>query len=190
MKYILDNSNKVIYIENKNVALRKATLDDLNDLYNNIWSDEDMAKYMLWQVSLDISNAKERLIRTINYQKDNLGFVITLKETNEVIGITGIYEYETNRYMEKGICISKQHRRKGYALEVLDMLLYMSFDIYKANDFLYSHVDYNNISKKLCEKYNFIYKETKQHIREYDNKTFNLKCYYLNKNSYINRSSI
>ena len=145
MKYIIDKDNKVIYIENKNIILRKATLDDLNDLYKNIWSDEDMAKYMLWQVSSDISSAKDRLIRTINYQKDNLGYVVSVKETNEVIGITGINEYEKNRYMEKGICVAKQHRRKGYAKEILDMLLYISFDIYKGKDFLYSCVEYNDI---------------------------------------------
>lgn len=187
MKYIIDEYNKVIYIENKNIVLRKATLDDLNDLYKNIWSDEDMAKYMLWQVSSDISSAEDRLIRTINYQKDNLGYVVSLKETNEVIGITGINEYEKNRYMEKGICVAKQHRRKGYAKEILDMLLYISFDIYKGKDFLYSCVEYNDISKKLCNKYNFIYKETKQHIREYDKKIFNLDCFYLTQQQYKER---
>ena len=36
-----------------------------------------------------------------------------------MIGITGINEYEKNRYMEKGICVAKQHRRKGYATQML-----------------------------------------------------------------------
>lgn len=34
-------------IETKDLFLKKASLNDLNDMYKNIWSQEESAKYML-----------------------------------------------------------------------------------------------------------------------------------------------
>lgn len=33
------------------LVLRKANINDLNDIFNNVWKDNRLNKYMLWKVS-------------------------------------------------------------------------------------------------------------------------------------------
>lgn len=54
-------------------------MEDLNDMYKNIWSQEESAKYMLWQPVKNIEEAEERMKRTIEYQKDKIAFLVYKK---------------------------------------------------------------------------------------------------------------
>ena len=35
-------------IETKDLILKKASMNDIDDMYSNIWTEEESAKYMLW----------------------------------------------------------------------------------------------------------------------------------------------
>ena len=58
------------------LIIRKAKLDDLDDIYNNIWSDENIASTMLWKVSKTYDEAISRIERTVKFQIDEFYFFI------------------------------------------------------------------------------------------------------------------
>ena len=63
-------------IETDRLVLRKAKISDLDNIYNNVWSDSSIADNMLWKVTENKEKAEDRLNRTIKYQKDHYSYFI------------------------------------------------------------------------------------------------------------------
>ena len=106
------------------------------------------------------------------------------EDTDEVIGFVGIFEKEKNIYEDTGLCISKRYQNSGYGKEALKVIIDLVFNELNGNCILYSCFRENIKSKKLCTSLGFIYKDTTNTIREYDNKNFKVDYYYLDKNMY------
>ena len=60
----------------EHLVLRKAREDDLDAIYNNIWSDEPLNEMMFWEATKTKEEAKDKLMRTIEYQKYNHGLLV------------------------------------------------------------------------------------------------------------------
>ena len=171
-------------IETDRLILRKAKLSDLDNIYNNIWSDSSIADNMLWKLTENIEEATNRLNRTIKYQSNHYAYFICLKDTDEVIGFVGIFEKDKDIYEDTGICIASNYQHNGYGKEVLKAIISLVFNNLEGRIFLYSCFKENINSQKLCTSLGFIYKDTTNTIREYDNKNFKVDYYYLDKNMY------
>ena len=173
-----------------NLILRKAKLNDLDEIFNNVWKHKELAKYMLWKPNKTIEEAKDRLERTLNYQKDHDAFFITLKETGEVIGFAGVFEKEKGIYEDTGLCISGKCHRKGYGRETIRALEKLIFDYHKGKRFIYSCQKPNIPSKKLAISLGFIYSHSLPQIRDYDNYHYICEYYNLDKKDYISDNTI
>ena len=179
--------NKII---TSNLILRKATKNDLNEIYNNVWKHKELAKYMLWKPTDNIDEAKDRLDRTINYQANYDAFFITLRKTGEVIGFAGIYEEEQDVYEDTGLCISGNYHRKGYGTESVKALEKLIFEYHRGKRFIYSCQSLNEPSKYLALKEGFIYSNSKPCIRDYDNYHYICDYYNMDKDDYKKDDSI
>ena len=56
-------------LETKGLVLGKAKQEDLESIFNNYWCSEVPAKFMLWVPQKNLEEARDRLNRTINFQK-------------------------------------------------------------------------------------------------------------------------
>lgn len=168
-------------IETDRLILRKAKLSDLDNIYNNVWSDSSIADNMLWEVTENKEKAEDRLNKTIKYQKDHYAYFICLKDTDEVIGFVGIFEKEKNIYEDTGLCISKRYQNSGYGKEALKVIIDLIFNELNGNCILYSCFRENIKSKKICTSLGFKYKNSETTIRKYDNKEFTVDYYYLDR---------
>ena len=168
-------------IETDRLILRKAKLSDLNNIYNNVWSDSSIADNMLWKVTENKEKAEDRLNKTINYQRDHYAYFICLKDTDEVIGFVGIFEKEKNIYEDTGLCISKKYQSNGYGKEVLKVIIDLVFNKLTGKKFLYSCFSTNIKSRKLCTSLGFKFGYSENTIRKYDNKGFIVDYYYLDR---------
>lgn len=166
------------------LVLRKANINDLNDIFNNVWKDNRLNKYMLWKVSETIEEAKVRLDKTINFQKDNYGYFICLKDTNEPVGFVVIKEVEPGVYEDGGLCIAVKCQRKGYGKEVIGILKELIFNELKGNRFICSCFEENEPSKKLILSQGFKFFKDSSVIREWDNQLFVVNNYYFDKDMY------
>ena len=149
-------------LETQHLILRKATGDDLNDIWKNVWSDPSIAENMLWKVTEDESEARKRLERTIEYQKDNYAYFICLKETGEVIGFAGVRQetvpgISERTFSESGICIATRWQNRGYGRETVEALKKLVFDDLEGDGFLYSCFSDNERSRRLAESCGFVF---------------------------------
>ena len=172
-------------IETKNLILRKARNDDLEYIWNNVWKDKTLASTMLWRTTDNITDAKGRLERTINYQKNNTSYFICLKENDEPIGFIGFLKKENDVYEDYGLCIARKCQKKGYGKEALGAILNIVFEKLNGSKFTYSLFSTNENSRKVCLACGFKYSESKELTREHDNMKFLVDYYFLDKDMYI-----
>ena len=174
----------------ENLILRKAKLTDLELIWKNVWSDEQIAANMLWKVTETREDAIERLNRTIKYQSENYAYFVCLKSNDEPIGFAGIKEKENGIYEESGICIARKYQGRGFAKEVVQALKQLIFDKLDGNRFIYGCFSDNEKSKKVCISQGFKYFNSEKNIREWDNKEFLVDYYYFDRKMYCSTKII
>ena len=153
----------------EHLILRKATMEDLDTIWNAIWKDENISKWMLWPVIPTREAAEERLKRICDYQKDAPAYFVALKDTNEAIGWGGIFEKEPGIFEDSGLCISAAHQGRGYAKEMVKALTDLAFDHFHAKEFIYGCFQDNVKSAAVCKALGFTYAFSKSEVREWDN---------------------
>ena len=146
-------------------------------MWNNIWQDKELAKYMLWKPLENIEEAKIRLEKTIEYQKSNLAFYICLKETDEAIGFLGAVNIGDGIFEDSGICIANKYQGNGFGKQAMQLLLKMIFEELGGKEFIYSCFEENKKSQKLCESLGFEYQFSKQSIRKWDGLKYTARYY-------------
>ena len=157
-----------ISLEGEHIRLRRAKENDWKSMLENVWSNEAVYRWMLFQPTLTEEEAKERARRSMAYQKDHLAWFIALKETDEAIGLCAIKEDEKGHFEESGICIGPAYQGQGYGKEIVSLLLELAFRELGAEDFRYGYFQDNEKSKMLAEHFGFRYVETYELTRSWD----------------------
>ena len=142
-------------IETDRLILRKITIEDAIDMYNN-WCKEDLvSKYVPWSTHKDVEETKTIISKWIEEYKNEhtYNWIVVLKENNEPIGTISV----TKRYIEHKTCeigyvYGSKYWSKGYGTEALKAVIN-----YLINDVGFSciqscHIDVNPASGKVMEK--------------------------------------
>lgn len=167
------------------IILRKAKVKDAKLMLENIWSDEEIYKYMAWKPVFTMTEAKERINYIMDYQKYNYYYHVCLKDTNEPIGFAGIREIGPGVFSDAGICIARKCQGLGYGKEVLALLLDLAFNKLQAREFIYGCMSHNIKSQNLCLKFGFEYSYSNISLRAWDNYTFQDDHYLLKREKYL-----
>lgn len=168
----------------ENLILRKAKREDLKLIWKNVWNDEKLTTYMLWEVTRTKADAEIRMEKTIKYQSDNFAYFVCLKDTDEPIGFAGITERETGTYEETGLCIAEKYQGKGYGKELLSALKQLVFSKLNGKRFIYGCFSTNEASKRVCLAQGFKYLKSEPRVRERDGKKYIIDYYYFDKDMY------
>lgn len=171
-------------IETKDLLLTKANKSHTMSLWKNFWSDEISAKYMFLNITNTLEEAKIRMQKTIDYQKDHISYIIIEKKSKEAIGIANFIEIEKGIYEDRNIALGHKYTNKGYGKQILKALLdYMFYEL-DAKTVIYACVKENIASNKLQQSFNFKFSHSINATRERDNKDFTINYYKLEKNDY------
>lgn len=145
-------------IETKDLVLRKARFDDWKDMYRNVWSREETARYMLWQVTTSEENAMVRMERTIKVQSENnAAWVVCEKESGEAIGFAGMKLIGDGIYEDCGIAVGPEFVGKGYGKQILTALTNYAFQELDAMTFIVSCRNQNAASRGMILSCGFTY---------------------------------
>ena len=155
-------------IETEHLILRKARPEDIKARWKNVWSDEEVAKYMLWIPTKTEEEARERMERTIFYQGKIPAFFVCLKESDEPIGFAGIKEVEEGVYEDCGACFMRTCQRKGYGKEMIAALTTLAFEKFHAKAVRFGCFEENIPSKSLIECMGFEFVDKVPEVREKD----------------------
>lgn len=170
--------------ESEHIYLKKACMDDTTAMYQNVWSDRDISKYMNFKPIDNLDDAKIMMQQSIEYQKSNMGFLVYDKETDEAIGFAGVKNVSDSDYAESGLCIARKCQGKGYGKELLHVLLNIVFDELHGDKFIYAAMEGNIISINLCRSCGFVYDSSKTVIRKWDNYEYVSEIYILTAQQY------
>ena len=172
-------------LDGRNIRLRKAKEKDYRSMLENVWGDEAVYQWMLYQPTLTEAGAVERCRRSIQYQKDRYAYFVALKDTDEAIGLCAVKENEPGHFEESGICIGQRHQGKGYGKEIVSLLLELAFQKLGAEDFRYGYFRENLKSKKLAESFGFVYDRSYSITRPWDGAVKTIDSCVLTRESYL-----
>lgn len=87
-------------IETDDLILDKAVFEDWRGIYQNVWSRPESARYMLWKVTESESEARIRIRKTMEFQKNHDTYLVYEKESGEPIGFAGVEKLSDHVYQE------------------------------------------------------------------------------------------
>ena len=143
-------------IETERLILRKFSLDDVSDAYNNWLSDPDVAKYMQWDAHTDIEQTNQyyKDILIEKYEKNDFyQWAIVLKEDNQVIGAVGFdikNEYDSVADISYALC--KRFWNNGIMSEALTAVVYYALNVVEINRLEAFHAVANPSSGRVLQK--------------------------------------
>ncbi len=143
-------------IETERLVLRRYTIKDAEDMYNNWTSDPEVAKFMPWPAHSDVNVTRELLTEWVSYYEDGgtYNWGITLKGDDHVIGnIAVVNKDEQMKTMEIGYCLSRAHWGKGIMPEALKAVIRYLFEGEKdLNRIFTTHDARNEKSGRVMQK--------------------------------------
>ncbi len=143
-------------IETTDLILDKAKYSDWEAMFKNVWSHEQSARYMFWEVTKTEEEAKDRILRTIDFQKTHEdAFLIYKKPELFAIGFAGAECVKGSTYRETGICFGPDYVGRGYGKQVLSSLIDYCKEKYNASEMLYSAREENVASNALARSFGF-----------------------------------
>ena len=171
-------------LEGTRIRLRLAEERDWNSMLRNVWGEEAVYKWMLFQPTLTEEDARERCRRSRTYQQDHLAWFVALKETDEAIGLCAVKANGKGHFEEAGICIGMQYQGQGYGKEIVTLLLDFVFGELDAEDVRYGYFRDNEKSKKLAAFFGFQYDRTFALTRPWDGAVKSIDSCLLTKKRY------
>ncbi|MDR0292736.1 MAG: GNAT family N-acetyltransferase [Oscillospiraceae bacterium] len=150
------NHKGTVTLETERLILRRFTMDDVTDAYNNWLSDPDVAMYMQWDAHTDVNQTQEWVSRYYveNYEKNNFyRWAIALKKDNKVIGSVGFnIEREYDSVADVSYALCKRFWNKGIMSEALIAVVAYAFNEVKINRLEAFHAVANPSSGKVLQK--------------------------------------
>lgn len=166
-------------IETPDLVLGKARPSDWKDMYYNVWSRPESAKYMRWSLTTCEEDAKARMERTIAWQKEHDTYLVYEKATGAAIGFAGVEQVEPGVYEEAGICLGPDYVGRGYGSQILRALIHYCKESFGAKEFRYSTRAANLPSKALARSFGFVLTEEETRTDERDGHSYQWLKYSL-----------
>ena len=164
------NRNKPI--NTPRLLLAKGRPGDWRDLYENVWSHPETARYMYWSVTEDPADAPARMQRTIGFQAAHDGWCVYEKQSGQAIGFANLDQVDAQTCEEGGIALGPRFVGKGYGTEILQALLDRARFIYGAKRFRCSAREQNAASRRLIESFGFLQSDAQTKTDERDGSVY------------------
>lgn len=151
-------------------------------MYERVWSREDTAKYMLWDVTGSEEDAKSRMERTIAYQAANPhGYIVCEKESNRPIGFAGMKEIEPGVFEDTGVALGPDYVGQGYGKQILTALIDIVFNKMEGRQLICSCRSENKPSRRLQLSCGFTFSHREDRVDPRTGKPYVLEFYELTK---------
>lgn len=138
-------------LETNRLKLRKMTIDDTDEVFENWTSSETVATYLTWAPHSDIEVTRNYLTFEEHYR--NEGWGIILKETNQLIGnISVVDDNPKTKTKALGYVLGERFWNQGYMSEALIEVINFLFETTDVNRIEAEHDTENPDSGRVMEK--------------------------------------
>ncbi len=169
-------------LETADLILDKAKFSDWTEMYKNVWSHSESAEYMLWKVTGSEEEAKIRINKAIEWQKEHDTYLIYEKKSMKAIGFAGVEQLSHCVYQETGICLGTDYVNKGYGKQVLKRLIKYCEEK-GAAEFIYFCREKNEAAKGLANSLGFILIDSEEKTDKRSGEPYLLQKYILKLSS-------
>jgi len=178
-------------LETERLILRKGSVNDAEEIFNNYCTDPLVTKYVTWDVhkSIDDSIKYLRYFEDSYRKEHSYNWLIESKEINQIIGaITAINVDVKNRTIEIGYCLGSNWWNKGYMTESLKRVIQFLFEEVCVETIYAEHWADNPSSGKVMLKSGMKYEGALRSrlIDKNTNKPTNLESYSIIREDYFN----
>lgn len=152
-----------IKLETERLLLRKGTLNDARQIYENYGSDPLVSRYVVWDMHTSIKDAEDLMKKwEESYQsKSSYKWVVVEKSENIIIGsITAVKIDEINKTVAIGYSYGSKWWNKGYATEALKRVIKFFFEEVGVETIYANHLSKNIASGRVMEKAGMIFEGT------------------------------
>ena len=142
-------------IETERLILRRLTVEDAENMFNNWANDAEVTKYLTWPTHKSVEVTKSLLVAWVeDYQKsDCYQWCIELKGIGQPIGTIGAVEIdESVGDVEIGYCIGRKFWNNGITTEAFKAVIDFFFNEVGANRISGRHDVNNPVSGRVMEK--------------------------------------
>lgn len=149
-------------IKTKDLILRQGSADDWQDLYSNLWSREEVFRYMFNKPSPDEEAGRKRAMLYAEMHKEvKTEFFVCEKTSGQAIGIAGVKELKPGKWTITDIAIGPDFQGKGYGKQIVTALLNLAFEL-GATEVAYGCFTQNTASKQLALSCGFTYSHSEE----------------------------
>ncbi len=170
-------------IETQSLILDKAKFADWKEMYDNVWSRPESARYMAWDITTSEEDARIRIRKTITFQKEHDAWLVYEKSSGRAIGFAGVEEIEPYIYQETGICLGPDYVGKGFGKQILQGLIQYCKEEYGAREFRYSTREENRASNLLAKSTGFTLISSEHKVSSKDGRCYNFLQYSYKMNT-------
>ncbi len=163
-------------METRDLILRKAVYEDWKSMYLNVWSRPETARYMVWRVTADEVGAKERIERTIAWQKTHDAWLVCVKDSGEAVGFGGVKRLGPDSWGETGIALGPEYVGRGYGRQVLLLMMKYCRSL-GGREFFYSTRAANEASRALALCCGLVYGHSEQRIDPRNGEVYEAEIY-------------
>ncbi len=157
-----------VRIETERLILRKFTIDDAKEMFENYASRDAVTKYMPWHSHKNIEETKEYLSTCVlpKYEQvDVYKWAIVLKETNQVVGaIDVVSNNDEQKRAELGWVLSDDYWGRGLMPEAAREVLKLLFEVGYCRIFAIHDID-NPKSGRVMQKIGMLHEGTMKKYR-------------------------
>ena len=158
-------------LETDRLRLRRPQESDVSAIYQLV-NDYDIARSTLnipYPYVLADATAFLQHVNKAWAEKSRYPFAITLKESDEFMGIIGLGIHHGNNWGEAGYWIGKSYWGRGYMTEALKRIIQFGFEDLELNRIQASHFTDNPASGRVMEKAGMQFEGVlRQYIRKWD----------------------
>lgn len=149
-------------IETKDLILRQGAADDWRDLYRNLWSREEVFRYMFKNPCPSEEHAVARTgAYVVMHEEVKTEFFVCEKASGQAIGIAGVKELKPGHWTITDIAIGPNFQGKGYGKQIVTALLNLAFEL-GATEVAYDCFTQNAASKQLALSCGFTYSHSEE----------------------------
>lgn len=118
-----------LILEGRDILLKKASFEDWEDIYRNLWQHPESARYMLWDPTFTEKEAMDRMERTLAFQqKEKYAFFVYERSSGKAIGFAAMKETDRGVFDVMSIALGPAFTGRGYGEQALRLLIREAFE--------------------------------------------------------------
>ncbi len=160
---ISHKGTKTLYTER--LVLRKFTIDDAEDFYNNWGNDERVTRFLSWQPHKSVDETKELLKGWVAAYESDSTYNWAIEYEGKAIGsLSVVILHEKREFADLGYCMGCDYWNKGIMTEAVKAVIDYLFSEIGVNRIGISHAVKNPGSGRVAQKSGLSYEGTRREL--------------------------